>query len=169
MKMKENKLGIRLDNSLPSSELNLMNQTFNSNKNIELPFHFNFFFQPGLYAIINTKTQTYYIGEATNLAARLSNHINQFQLKKHYCKKLQKDWNLYGDKSFNFFILEIGPQWSDRVFRLKVERNFIHKYKKKCYNRLNLRKMEIKNPSSKIKYKKTIPIVVNDKMFNNFA
>jgi excinuclease UvrABC nuclease subunit len=50
---------------------------------IILPFCFNDFFQPGIYAIFNKQINMYYIGEANNIAMRLSQHISQLFNKTH--------------------------------------------------------------------------------------
>jgi hypothetical protein len=62
-----------------------MNQQNNYGNIISLPFYFNDFFQPGIYAIFNKKRNIYYIGEANNIAMRLSQHISQLSKKNHKC------------------------------------------------------------------------------------
>ena len=100
------KISNDVDNSLPSYKLKSFpltkNLPFNS---FNLPFHFNRFFQPGIYAIVNTKTNKYSIVEASHLADRLSHHIGQLNVKKHDCHQLQKDCQVYGEKVFDFVIL----------------------------------------------------------------
>jgi hypothetical protein len=99
---------------------------------------------PGVYAIVNTEQQKYYIGEAGNLAAgnlagRLSDHYDSLQNNRHDCKKLQEDWNLLGSDKFEFIILEMGfDAFSDRVKRLQAERQYIQKYISNIYNMTGL-------------------------------
>nr|AOC61651.1 putative GIY-YIG homing endonuclease [Gloeotilopsis planctonica] len=159
-----------VDNSLPSSKLlNSLSNTKDSNLNfLKVPFHFNAFFQPGIYAIVNTQTKKRYIGEANNLANRLSDHFLQLNAQKHNCAQLQKDWLLYGESVFDFVILEMGVQiWSDRIKRLKAERQYIQKYRKNLYNILNIG--QTKTISKKSNRVNNIPIKVNDELFTSIS
>ena len=100
-------------------------------------FNFNHFFQPGLYAIVNKKSfiKKFYYGEAGNLADRLSTHYTQLKNSNHECKKLQEDWLLDGEESFEFRILEMGQNpWSDRIARLRRERELIQQCEGNLYN-----------------------------------
>lgn len=169
MAIRAKKISNDVDNSLPSYKLKSSplpkNEKLNSFK---LPFYFNLFFQPGIYAIVNTQTNKYYIGEASNLAGRLSHHISQLKVQKHDCHQLQKDWQIYGEKVFDFVILEIGTlKWSDRIKRLKVERQYIQKYQKSIYNTMSIQKIEklskISNRSN------SIPIKANDEIFQSIS
>lgn len=128
---------------MPSYKLkSLHNKKDSKLKPLKLPFRFKSFFQPGIYAIVNTQTNKYYIGEANNLADRLSRHILQLNAQKHDCTQLQEDWQFYGEQVFDFVLLEIGTQmWSDRIDRLKIERQYIHKYKENIYNMTGLQKI----------------------------
>jgi hypothetical protein len=176
-----------VDNSLPSYKLNALYKKEDSNplvcaraldsqskvsnanfKFFTLPFHFNAFFQPGIYAIVNTQTNKCYIGEAANLADRLSRHILQLNAQKHDCIQLQKDWKLYGEQVFDFVILELGTEmWSDRIKRLKVERQYIQKYQNQLYNLMSIRKIK---PISKISNRSnSIPIRVDDEIFTSIS
>lgn len=124
---------LTIDNSLPNNEQKRKEK--NQVVLFDLPFLFNSFFQPGIYAMINQKTQKVYIGETTNIAARLSNHFSQLQLKQHDCKTLQKDWNRYGEIEFEFKILEIEKKkLKDQIYRLQKEKYYILKYKRNIYN-----------------------------------
>lgn len=67
-----------------------MNQKQTYVNKINLPFYFNNFFQPGIYAIFNKKENIYYIGEANNLAMRLSQHISRLSKNNHECKPFTK-------------------------------------------------------------------------------
>jgi hypothetical protein len=74
-------------------------------QSLEIPFQFNPFFVPGLYWIINKQNQKRYIGEASNLADRLSGHRIQLQNNKHDCKELQDDWNTLGAENAVLILL----------------------------------------------------------------
>lgn len=73
-----------------------MNQKKTYVNKITLPFCFNNFFQPGIYAICNKKINMYYIGEANNIAMRFSQHISQLSKNTHECQSLQNDFSIYG-------------------------------------------------------------------------
>jgi len=93
---------------------------------IHYPFRFNYFFKPGLYAIVNNRTNKHYVGEAENLADRLASHFKKLNsARNHDCAALQRDWDAQGGQDFSFEILEIGPQWSERIVRLQKEREIV--------------------------------------------
>lgn len=60
----------------------------------------------GVYIIINTFTDQFYIGSAANLTHRLDKHFRALSLNKHFNKHLQAAWNKYGEQNFEFAILE---------------------------------------------------------------
>jgi hypothetical protein len=81
------------DNSLPNCE-NIINIYLNdlNPEPKKFPFTFNKFFSPGVYAVVNTKNNKCYIGEASNVAYRLSEHFNILNSQKaHDCPELQAD------------------------------------------------------------------------------
>lgn len=61
----------------------------------------------GIYCILNTKTKKIYIGSAINLRNRIYQHKNHLKYNKHPNIHLQRAWDKYGEKSFNFSIIEI--------------------------------------------------------------
>ena len=147
-------------------------ETFLSDKKIlksfKVAFRFNDFFQPGIYTIINTQTNIYYIGEAGNLAHRLSHHFSQLNIGKHECIKLQEDWKLYREEVFDFVILEMGINpWSDRIQRLQAERKYIQKFKNKIYNTISTR--EIQKTSNSSQPLNSIPVIINNQKFNSVS
>jgi group I intron endonuclease len=61
----------------------------------------------GIYCIINVKNGHKYIGSTVvNLKRRLFKHYNLLLNNRHFSKHLQNAWNLYGEHSFTFNILE---------------------------------------------------------------
>lgn len=60
----------------------------------------------GIYLILCTSNMKGYIGSSCNLHSRLNNHILTFINKTHKNKYLQRAWNKYGEKGFEFFIVE---------------------------------------------------------------
>jgi hypothetical protein len=88
---------------------------------------------PGLYAILCTKKNKIYFGESANVLLRLGRHYHYLQTGMSDCSSLQKDFNLYGESFFCFYILSIGPQWSDVQTRREKE-ELISANKGKVYN-----------------------------------
>lgn len=92
----------------------------------------------------------WYIGQASNLAARLSQHFTQLVVKKHSCQKLQNDWFVSGQEMFQFIILKQGPQFDDPIVRLKEERGFIINRRNHCYNTMSTLLFNQKKPTTPI-------------------
>src|SRR5437879_798212 len=61
----------------------------------------------GIYQIFNTVNQKRYIGYATNLKLRCKCHRVELRAGEHKNPHLQGAWDLYGEQSFEFSILEI--------------------------------------------------------------
>ena len=59
----------------------------------------------GIYKIICVNNK-FYIGSSTNIDRRLKEHTSLLKRNKHLNKRLQKDWNKYGEKNFRFEIIE---------------------------------------------------------------
>jgi hypothetical protein len=136
-------------------------------KPFELPFNFNFFFMPGIYAIINKSTNKTYIGEASNLADRLSGHVIALTKKKHDCKKLQEDWDSLGQNFFDFLILDWGLIYIDRTKRLQKEREYIQKYKKNTYNKISF--VEIVEVNNVNQQYNSIKVIVDGQLFPSIS
>lgn len=165
------------DNSLPTYQrlttienpLNPLNQDFKP------------YFQPGVYAIVNKKTQRRYIGETQNLAARFINHIDRLREKTHRSSSLQTDWDaLGGINAFDFLILELGPHMESPEVRVITERLYIEASKDNVYNVLtnNLPKglaieradlEKIKTPDSPVTHKNSIEIRYKNQIFSSIA
>lgn len=60
----------------------------------------------GVYIIINVITNMIYIGSSQDIEARWKEHVNKLCGNRHENDKLQKAWNKYGEKTFQFKILE---------------------------------------------------------------
>lgn len=62
--------------------------------------------KPGIYRILNTIDEKFYIGSAKDLHIRL--HLHKSKLKKgiHHSRYLQNSFNKYGAEAFKFEILE---------------------------------------------------------------
>lgn len=60
----------------------------------------------GIYMLLNTKNGKRYIGSSVNIRKRLNIHRSLLKHNKHDNKHLQNAWNKYGEKAFNYSILE---------------------------------------------------------------
>ena len=73
----------------------------------------------GVYAIICVDGRAY-VGGTSNLSNRWAVHRYQLRHKKHVRKNLQAAWDLLGEESFSFVLLEIVP--SDGVLHEAEQR-----------------------------------------------
>lgn len=89
---------------------------------------------PGLYAIICVSTNKVYIGESGNVVERLRGHYGQLNKSSHETKEMQNDWTKYGQSSFRFLSLSVGPQWAQSELRRKVEAELVSLNIKSAYN-----------------------------------
>lgn len=63
--------------------------------------------QTGVYRIRNTINRKIYIGSTGNsFRRRWTLHVSQLRHGKHKSKRLQADWNSFGEKAFVFEVLE---------------------------------------------------------------
>jgi hypothetical protein len=90
--------------------------------------------KPGIYMILCLANDYRYYGKTSNVSGRLASHKSTLRRKIHPNSKLQSDWNLYGENSFEFVILYIGEDWLVKENRLCVESNLILTDKERCYN-----------------------------------
>lgn len=60
----------------------------------------------GIYKILNTITEKFYIGSAINLKIRIKGHKYKLRHNKHCNALLQASWNLHGEEAFEFEVLE---------------------------------------------------------------
>jgi len=63
----------------------------------------------GIYKIINTKTDTAYIGQSVIVKIRMSDHRSRLRGKKHVNPQIQEDWDKYGEEAFIFKVIEELP------------------------------------------------------------
>lgn len=66
---------------------------------------------PGVYALICKPNGRAYVGSAKVLNTRRKTHLLQLSENRHYNQALQKDWNTYGAKHFEFKVLERVECW----------------------------------------------------------
>ena len=78
----------------------------------------------GIYCIKNKTTGKRYIGQSVNIYSRWRGHKAELKNNSHDNDYLQKAWNKYGEKDFEFFILEECEQ----SLLDEKERFYIEKY-----------------------------------------
>lgn len=59
----------------------------------------------GIYHILCKPTQWSYIGQSTNIAQRIAQHVGQLRRDRHPIQRMQQDWNTYGEEAFRWGIL----------------------------------------------------------------
>lgn len=64
----------------------------------------------GIYKIVNTKNNKFYIGSACHFYNRKSKHLGLLRRGLHNNKYLQHSYNKHGEKSFKFFLIEECPK-----------------------------------------------------------
>ena len=92
-----------------------------------------------IYRIVNTKTQTTYVGQTTTGKSRWYVHHSQLRNQKHKNTTLQEDWNEQGEEVSVFEIIEELPFDCSREILLKKEREQIIKTLregKEIYNKI---------------------------------
>lgn len=87
----------------------------------------------GIYKILNKSNGKYYIGSAYDFNKRFIRHKSELNCNVHYNEHLQRAWNLYGEKEFDFIILE---ECDDKSILKKLEQKYLDDIEKeKCYNK----------------------------------
>lgn len=62
----------------------------------------------GVYKITNIVNNKFYIGSTSvTFKSRLKDHLSQLRRDIHTNIYLQEDWNIFGEDSFEFSIIEI--------------------------------------------------------------
>lgn len=87
----------------------------------------------GIYKIINTTNNKFYVGSAVKLSRRRARHFSELRNGKHNNQKLQAAWNKYGEAAFIFVVVEELPEGADL---LAAENVWLkeHVGKDYCYN-----------------------------------
>jgi len=79
----------------------------------------------GVYLIKNIIDDKVYVGSSKKLIERLSLHKHQLRNNKHHSIHLQRAWNIYGEKSFIFGVLEVVDEENLLIF----EQHYIDYFK----------------------------------------
>lgn len=89
---------------------------------------------PGIYMILCLANNKRYYGQTTNVSARLSGHRSRLRRNVHEVIELQRDFNLYGEESFEFTTLYIARNLrKEELTSMEVE--LIGRYTTLCYNK----------------------------------
>jgi group I intron endonuclease len=74
----------------------------------------------GIYEILNVRNGHKYIGSSVNISERIIRHRYLLRHNKHHSLPLQRAWNKYGEKTFEFNIITIVPkislEWMEQIF-----------------------------------------------------
>lgn len=87
----------------------------------------------GIYKLLNSVNDNFYIGSAVDLKRRKARHFSELRHGKHNNKHLQAAWDRYGEAAFSFAVLEYvspGPELYVAEDRWMAD----HIGKKYCYN-----------------------------------
>lgn len=77
----------------------------------------------GIYIIKNIETENIYIGSTRdNFKTRIKNHLRELKLKIHHNFKLQKDFDIFGEDSFE---IQLFPKELDDFKILELEEQLI--------------------------------------------
>ena len=85
----------------------------------------------GIYVITNRLGFYKYIGQSRNILKRWKEHKYRLRRNKHHNPYLQNAWNKYGERNFNFEVIEFCKDYelNDKeqywLERLKPEYNII--------------------------------------------
>lgn len=78
----------------------------------------------GVYKITNTKNGKVYIGQSVDIEKRFKQHKKLLRDNGHINYRLQDDWNIYGEDSFEFEVLEKCRS----VYLNEIEKHTIKEY-----------------------------------------
>lgn len=91
--------------------------------------------EPGVYLILNTVNQHFYIGSTVNLRRRWAQHTWYLDNNKHHNPHFQNAWNKYGGAAFVYFAVEVVR---DHASILVAEQRWIDRLdaanRRDCYN-----------------------------------
>lgn len=76
------------------------------NKKYNEPVINNQLYYIGIYSLYCIKSKYTYIGQSIDIINRWRGHKSDLKHNRHINKKLQEDWNKYGEDNFTFNILE---------------------------------------------------------------
>ena len=87
----------------------------------------------GIYKIVNTANGKYYVGSSNDVCGRWQEHTNDLLANRHVNVYLQRSWNKYGQRAFDFVFLE-NVNLNDLLIREQQYLDLALKERDKCYN-----------------------------------
>jgi hypothetical protein len=78
---------------------------------------YDFYGMPAIYEIVNIKNNKRYIGKTEDILGRWGSHKTLLRVNKHHCKKLQKDYNKFGENAFRFNVIEIEKDPDELAYK----------------------------------------------------
>lgn len=87
----------------------------------------------GIYKIINTANNKFYVGSTNHTKVRFREHRKQLRGKRHHCKHLQAAWNKYGEDAFVFVLVQAVADTKD-LFAAEEKWLREHHGETHCYN-----------------------------------
>lgn len=110
----------------------------------------------GIYSITNIMTGQVYIGESTDIEKRWEQHIESLNNNAHHNYKLQQSWNEWGEKAFDFNVVENCNPFNLYIFYDYIKLYLIMREYYYCnlYSKSELYNLE--NTLDKIQHQKKI-------------
>jgi len=63
----------------------------------------------GVYAIVNLANNKEYIGASGRVGWRIREHLTALRRNDHHNKRLQEDWDCFGESAFRWMVIERLP------------------------------------------------------------
>lgn len=123
---------------------------------------------PGVYIVVCHANNKCYIGESTNVSARLSQHKSRLRRNIHEVSELQHDWNHYKESFFEFSALFMARDCSKaqrEAFELEMIQCHVHF----CYNKVaRCSRKKQKNPFWRRHHTKTSRKQIGKSLAENY-
>jgi group I intron endonuclease len=68
----------------------------------------------GVYKITNISSGSSYVGSSKRLKHRIRQHMSNYRGGYGESKMLQEDWNIFGESSFKFEVIELCKDYKER-------------------------------------------------------
>ncbi|WP_227815116.1 GIY-YIG nuclease family protein [Nitrogeniibacter aestuarii] len=90
---------------------------------------------PGVYGLLCVPVMKYYIGASENPSIRINSHMSQLRADQHPLRRLQRDWNKYGEAAFVVasFPCPAEQIWSHESFLIDAMKTLEHQ---RGYNKM---------------------------------
>ena len=89
----------------------------------------------GVYIIKNKVNNKFYVSHSINIYRRFDSHKSYLNRGIHHCLYLQRAWNKYGEKNFEFIIIK---ECISEAESIKLEQYYIDNYTNYLYNTSNI-------------------------------